>query len=312
MASCAQVGDRRLAAPSSIRQVSNLPQLLTCRGGAGGFACVSANVQLCWSSHLCEPRFASRIAIKVGIGCIEPMSLSLRQLTQARVGLGRAGNSLPTSELLEFRLAQARARDAVHVTLDVPSLRAELREIGLESLAVSSAARNRTEYLRRPDLGRKLNQESLGELESVLTRVPIAFVIADGLSALAVHRHAPSLLRLVAAELSGSRGIVGPVIIATQGRVAIGDEIGAALGAELSVVLIGERPGLSAPDSLGVYLTYQPKPGRTDAERNCISNIRPEGLSYAAAAFKLLFLVREARRLKLSGVNLKDSTALLM
>lgn len=238
------------------------------------------------------------------------MSISLRQLTQARVELGRAGNSLPTSELLEFRLAQARARDAVHVALDVQSLRAELREIGLESLAVASAARNRTEYLRRPDLGRKLSHESHSELESFMGRIGMAFVIADGLSALAAHRHAPPLLRLVAGELAAGGDSVAPVIIATQGRVAIGDEIGAALGAELSVVLIGERPGLSAPDSLGIYLTWQPKPGRTDAERNCISNIRPEGLSYEAAAFKLLFLLREARRLKLSGVNLKEPPAI--
>jgi ethanolamine ammonia-lyase small subunit len=240
------------------------------------------------------------------------MSLSLRQLTQARVDLGRAGNSLPTSELLEFRLAQARARDAVHVALDVQSLRAELREIGLESLAVASAARNRTEYLRRPDLGRKLSRESLGELESFHGQIGVAFVIADGLSALAVHRHAPPLLRLVVGELAAHGDRVAPVIIATQGRVAIGDEIGAALGAELSIVLIGERPGLSAPDSLGIYLTWQPKPGRTDAERNCVSNIRAEGLSYEAGAWKLLFLVREARRLKLSGVDLRDSTAQLI
>jgi len=239
------------------------------------------------------------------------MNLSLRQLTQARVGLGRAGNSLPTSELLDFRLAQARARDAVHVALDVPSLRAELLEIGMESVAVASAARNRAEYLRRPDLGRKLSQESLAELESLRLQVGVAFVIADGLSALAVHRHAPPLLRLVAGELAAGAERLAPVIIATQGRVAIGDQIGAALGAELSVVLIGERPGLSAPDSLGIYLTWKPTPGRTDAERNCISNIRPEGLSYEAASCKLLFLVREARRLKLSGVNLKDSTSLL-
>lgn len=238
------------------------------------------------------------------------MNLSLRQLTQARVGLGRTGNSLPTSELLEFRLAQARARDAVHVALDVQSLRAELREMGLKSLAVASAARSRTEYLRRPDLGRKLSQESLAELESFGGQIGVAFVIADGLSALAVHRHALPLLRLVDGERAAGGERVGPVIIATQGRVAIGDEIGAALGAELSVVLIGERPGLSAPDSLGIYLTWQPKPGRTDAERNCISNIRAEGLSYEAAAFKLLFLVRESRRLKLSGVNLKEPSAI--
>lgn len=238
------------------------------------------------------------------------MSLSLRQLTPARVSLERTGNSLATSELLEFRLAQARARDAVHVPLDVPSLRAELRGIGVESLAVASAARDRTEYLRRPDLGRRLDVTSRASLEVPIEGAKTVFVVADGLSAIAVHRHAPPLLGLVKRELESGGETIAPVIIATQARVAIGDEIGAALGAEMAVVLIGERPGLSAPDSLGIYLTWQPKPGRTDAERNCISNIRPEGLSYEAAAFKLLFLIREARGLKLSGVQLKESAAL--
>ena len=241
------------------------------------------------------------------------MSLSLRQLTPARVSLGRTGNSLATSELLEFRLAQARARDAVHVRLDVPSLRAELREMGLESLVVASAARDRAEYLRRPDLGRRLDDKSRASLEALrpAERAKTAIVVADGLSAIAVLRHAAPLLELVKRELEAGAEEVGPVIIATQARVAIGDEIGEALGAELAVILIGERPGLSAPDSLGVYLTWHPKAGRTDAERNCISNIRPEGLSYEAAAFKLLFLIREARRLRLSGVQLKESGGLV-
>ena len=241
------------------------------------------------------------------------MSLSLRQLTPARVSLGRTGNSLATSELLEFRLAQARARDAVHVRLDVPSLRAELREMGLESLVVASAARDRAEYLRRPDLGRRLDDKSRASLEALRPAecAKTAIVVADGLSAIAVLRHAAPLLELVKRELEAGAEEVGNVIIATQARVAIGDEIGEALGAELAVILIGERPGLSAPDSLGVYLTWHPKAGRTDAERNCISNIRPEGLSYEAAAFKLLFLIREARRLRLSGVQLKESGGLV-
>ncbi|MGA7409918.1 MAG: ethanolamine ammonia-lyase subunit EutC [Bryobacteraceae bacterium] len=239
--------------------------------------------------------------------------ITLRQFTMARVGLGRAGNSLPTSELLDFRLAHARARDAVHSPFDVQSLLVELRQLGLETIAVESDARDRTEYLRRPDRGRRLSAASSRLPRSQATSHDVAFVIADGLSPVAVLRHAVPLLSLVSAELVRDGWSIAPVVVVERGRVAIGDEIGAALGARLVVVLIGERPGLSSPDSLGIYVTWDPRPGRTDAERNCISNVRLEGLSYEAAAFKLLFLAREARRLKLTGVQLKkDDTARLL
>lgn len=232
--------------------------------------------------------------------------ITLRQFTMARVGLGRAGNSLPTSELLDFRLAHARARDAVHAPFDVQSLLLEIRQLGLEAIAVESDARDRAEYLRRPDRGRRLCARSLPMLKPHTANCDVAFVIADGLSPLAVIRHAVPVLNLVSAQLALDGWTIAPVAVVERGRVAIGDEIGRALGANLVVVLIGERPGLSSPDSLGIYLTWEPVPGRTDAERNCISNVRPEGLSYQAAAFKLLFLAREARRLKLTGVQLKD------
>ena len=238
--------------------------------------------------------------------------MSLRQFTMARVGLGRAGNSLPTTELLDFRLAHARARDAVHSPFDVHSLLGDLRQPGFEAIAVESDARDRTEYLRRPDRGRRLCAASLPLLKPQTANYDVAFVIADGLSPVAVVRHAVPVLRTVSADLVRDGWSIAPVVVVERGRVAIGDEIGAALGAKLVVVLIGERPGLSSPDSLGIYLTWDPIPGRTDAERNCISNVRPEGLSYQAAAFKLLFLAREARRLKLTGVQLKyDTTRLL-
>jgi len=232
----------------------------------------------------------------------------LRDFTTARVDLGRAGHSLPARELLDFQLAHARARDAVHSPLDVRSLVVELKQKGIEPVTVASGARDRGEYLHRPDLGRRLNAESRDRLAALRSDYDCAFVIADGLSALAVHRHAGALLEAVLAQLDWR---VAPVAIVEQGRVAIGDEIGELLGAKLVVVLIGERPGLSSPDSLGVYLTWQPRPGRTDAERNCISNIRAEGLSYAAAAHKLLFLMNESRRLKLSGVRLKEDARVL-
>jgi ethanolamine ammonia-lyase small subunit len=238
--------------------------------------------------------------------------ITLRQFTIARVGLGRAGNSLPTTELLAFRLAHARARDAVHSHFDVLSLLGDLRQLSLEAVAVESDARNSTEYLRRPDRGRRLCAASRSLVETQAANYDLAFVIADGLSPLAVVRHAVPVLNLVSAELTRDGWSIAPVVVAERGRVAIGDEIGAAIGARLVAVFIGERPGLSSPDSLGIYLTWNPMSGRTDAERNCISNIRPEGLSYEAAAFKLLFLVREARRLRLTGVQLKDDTARLL
>jgi ethanolamine ammonia-lyase small subunit len=175
-------------------------------------------------------------------------------------------------------------------------------------MALASAARNRDEYLKRPDLGRRLSDASRERVAPLRADYDAAFVMADGLSALAVHRHAVRLLELLLSDLDWR---IAPVAIVQQGRVAIGDQIGELLGARMVVVLIGERPGLSSPDSLGAYLTWQPRPGRTDAERNCISNIRAEGLSYAVAAHKLLFLMNESRRLKLSGVRLKEDAGLI-
>jgi ethanolamine ammonia-lyase small subunit len=233
---------------------------------------------------------------------------SLREFTPARVDLGRTGHSLPTSELLDFQLAHARARDAVHLPLDVHSMILELKQNKIPCVALASEAGDRSTYLRRPDLGRRLNALSRERLTPVKSDYDAVFVIADGLSALAVHRHAVPFLELFLAGLDWN---IAPVAIVEQARVAIGDEIGELLGAKLAVVLIGERPGLSSPDSLGIYLTWQPRAGRTDAERNCISNIRAEGLSYELATHKLLFLMNESRRLKLSGVQLKERAPLL-
>jgi ethanolamine ammonia-lyase small subunit len=239
----------------------------------------------------------------VGTDTLPSSWTDLRGLTPARVGLGRAGNGVPTAAHLAFQADHATARDAVHAALDVVALQAELTAAGIDSLAVRSAAADRETYLRRPDLGRRL-------LEADRSRLPampgtILFVVCDGLSAVAVQRHAAALLRHVIPALSPD-GAVAPVVIATQGRVALGDDIGGTMGAEAVAVLIGERPGLSAADSLGAYLTWQPRPGRTDAERNCISNIRDAGLPPAQAAAKLLWLIEAMRRLQLTGVALKD------
>jgi ethanolamine ammonia-lyase small subunit len=236
---------------------------------------------------------------------------TLKQFTMARVGLGRAGNSVPTTELLDLRLAHARARDAVHSLFDVQSLLLELRQLCLETIAVESDARDRSEYLRRPDRGRRLRATSLALFTAQQADYDVAFIIVDGLSPVAAARHAVPVLKLVSPELLRDGWSVAPVVLVERGRVAIGDEIGSVLGAKLVVVFIGERPGLSSPDSLGIYVTWNPIPGRTDAERNCISNVRLEGLSYEAAAGRLLFLAREARRVKLTGVQLKDDPARL-
>jgi ethanolamine ammonia-lyase small subunit len=223
----------------------------------------------------------------------------LRRFTPARVALGRAGNGLPTAAHLDFQAAHAAARDAVHAALDVPALRAELDAAGLPNIAVQSAAADRRTYLLRPDLGRRLRDRS------AVPRAPGAmlFVVCDGLSATAVQRHAVGLLRHVISRLHGP---VAPIVVAEQGRVALGDDVGEAMGAEATAVLIGERPGLSAADSLGVYLTWQPRRGRTDAERNCISNIRPDGMPPEAAGDNLLWLIAAMRRLRLTGISLKD------
>lgn len=229
---------------------------------------------------------------------IEDPWTHLRELTAARIAIGRAGHSLPTRELLAFQLAHAKARDAVHHVLDSSQFQA-----WDPVLLLHSAAGDRATYLRRPDLGRRLAPESRERLENGGWDAII--VIADGLSATAVHRHAMPLITALRPELDGWR--LGPICIVQQGRVAIGDEIGERTGATLAVVVIGERPGLSSPDSLGVYLTWSPRIGRTDAERNCVSNIRPEGLDPALAARRIASLMRAARGSQLTGVALKQS-----
>jgi ethanolamine ammonia-lyase small subunit len=233
------------------------------------------------------------------------MMPDLKSFTMARVGLRRVGNSLATRDLLDFQLAHARARDAVHGLFDPAALAAELEAAGLKSLLVTSAARSRPEYLRRPDLGRCLDQPSRQLMAEIGGPFDVVFIVADGLSPIAVQRQAAPLLGLVTAQLNRADWRIAPVIIATQGRVALSDEIGSIAQASLAVMLIGERPGLSSFDSMGVYLTWSPKPGRTDADRNCISNIRPEGLTLGAASELLLLLMREARGRRLSGVALK-------
>jgi ethanolamine ammonia-lyase small subunit len=230
------------------------------------------------------------------------MAIDLRAFTPARLALGRAGNSLPTAELLRFQLDHARARDAVYRQLDP-------RSLGLPHLLLHSAAHDRITFLRRPDLGRRLSEESQPLVER--GEFDAAIIIADGLSALAVHRHAVPLLNAILPRLEEKNWKLAPLTVVLQARVAIGDEIGERLGARQSVILIGERPGLTSPDSLGVYLTWDPRPGRTDADRNCISNIRPEGLAYDAAAGKLCFLMEESRIRRLSGVALKEDARLL-
>lgn len=228
----------------------------------------------------------------------------LRLATRARIGLGRCGDGLPTRALLDFQLAHARARDAVHTPFEPERVMAGLG--GRPAIRVRSRAGDRATYLQRPDLGRQLAPED--EESLVPGAYDAAFVIADGLSATAVHAHAAATLTAVLDRLPG--WCVAPLVIAVEGRVAIGDPIGRRLGARMVVVLIGERPGLTAADSLGIYLTWAPQPGRSDSERNCISNIRPpDGLGYAAAAGKLVWLMQAARRLQLTGVALKDDAA---
>jgi len=225
---------------------------------------------------------------------------ALRAHTPARIALGRAGASLPTRQVLAFGLAHARARDAVHHALDVERLLKELKDHN--PVSVRSAAPDRATYLTRPDLGRKLESKLSGNAEVVVA-------IEDGLSAIAVQTHAVPLLNELKRLSERWRSV--PVVIATQGRVALGDEIGERMKAKLVVVMIGERPGLSSPDSLGVYLTYAPRVGRTDAERNCISNVRPQGLGYAEAARKLDWLAGAALARGLTGIGLKDESSLL-
>ncbi|GAB6842285.1 ethanolamine ammonia-lyase small subunit [Methylorubrum rhodinum] len=233
----------------------------------------------------------------------------LAALTPARIGLGRAGAGLPTREVLKFGLAHAQARDAVHTPLEAATVAAAIEALGLPTVTVTSRAEDRATYLRRPDYGRRLSPESRTVLaEAAGEPTDLALVVADGLSARAVHEGAAAMIEAFKphAEKAGWR--LAPVVIAAQARVALGDEAGEALKARAVAVLIGERPGLSSPDSLGLYVTFDPKPGRSDAERNCISNVRPAGLSHDLAAFKLDWLLTQAFSRGLTGVNLKDES----
>jgi len=245
------------------------------------------------------------------------LARTLRALTPARVALGRTGVSLPTRALLDFQLSHAQARDAVHARLEGAALAATLSQItDSPVLRLHSAASDRATYLQRPDLGRKLDEPSRellknqsGNQDGNLDSFDLALIVADGLSALAVERHVPPLLHELLPLLADWR--LAPITVVKQARVAIGDEIASILQAQISVILIGERPGLSSPDSLGAYITYGPHPGRTDAERNCISNIRAEGLGYPQAATQLAFYLTEAHRRQLTGIAIKEEAHLL-
>jgi len=233
---------------------------------------------------------------------------SLRKFTSARIALGRVGSSLPTKEILNFGMAHAMARDAVHLSLDVDLLESQIQSIGFATIKVHSRANDRASYLLRPDWGRRLDDESTLRLEEAAKdSIDLLLVVADGLSSLAVQKHAVPMLNAIT-ELLPTSWKIGPLVIASQARVALADDIGERMKARMTILLIGERPGLSSPDSLGLYLTYQPKLACSDADRNCISNVRPEGLSYQAAAKKLMWLAQESVRLKLSGVALKDES----
>lgn len=238
--------------------------------------------------------------------------LQLRNLTPARIALGRTGISIPTNAQLDFQYAHAQARDAVHLPFDQAGLSAQLAESGRDSLLLHSAASDRHTYLQRPDLGRRLSDESADLLRQHRSDNPegydLAIVVADGLSSLAVHSNAIPMLRHIEEQALAEGWSLSPVVLVSQGRVAVADEVAELLGARMSVILIGERPGLSSPDSLGLYFTYAPKVGLTDAYRNCISNVRLAGLSYTMASHRLLYLMREACQRQLSGVNLKDET----
>lgn len=238
----------------------------------------------------------------------------LNAFTDARIGLGRAGVSLPTSKLLAFQLAHAQAQDAVHCPLDVETLASELTDtLGLTTSPISlhSQAQDRAMYLQRPDYGRRLNDETREQLQQAAAsqqRYDLAVVVVDGLSALAVQQNSAPFLSTLYQMLDNDAADwqLAPLTIVEQGRVAIGDEIGALLNADAVLVMIGERPGLSSPDSLGLYMTWAPETGLKDDRRNCISNVRPAGLQIEEAARRFFLLLKEAQQLKVSGVKLKD------
>ena len=242
----------------------------------------------------------------------------LRQYTAARIGLGRAGISVPTKHLLAFQLAHAQAQDAVHLPLDSEQL---VTDIEAHCLKVHSQVNDRSQYLQRPDLGRRLNTESIELLKKSTAPsddpYDLAIVIVDGLSSFAIQKNAAPLLKILSQRLAQQTLLIdeertfrlAPIVIVQQGRVAIGDEVGEMLNAKSVLVFIGERPGLSSPDSLGLYLTWSPKVGLTDESRNCISNVRPQGLVYQEAVNKVFYLLSEAHQRKLTGVNLKERSS---
>jgi len=235
--------------------------------------------------------------------------ISLRRFTEARIGLGRSGSGMPTNEVLKFSMAHAQARDAVKTPIEWPEIEKGLADLGLTSLRISSAAPDRDTYLRRPDLGRRLSPESKQALAGIApTPAELMIVIGDGLSSTAVSANAIQTVSALLPHAEKAGWQIGPVLLATQARVALTDDAGEFLKARAAVMLIGERPGLSSPDSLGAYLTWEPRVGRKDGERNCISNIRKGGLSWDEAAFKIAWLMHEAFRRRLTGVNLKDES----
>jgi ethanolamine ammonia-lyase small subunit len=236
----------------------------------------------------------------------------LRRYTDARIALGRVGDSLPTKAHLEFQLAHAKARDAVHLPLDFGLLKYELAALRLPILELASQAKDRAVYLQRPDLGRVLDADSLARVQSYSEGercgYDVAIVVADGLSSLAIAANAKPLLRALLPELEARRLSVGPLCLVKQGRVAVGDEVCEELRAQLVILLVGERPGLSSPDSLGIYMTYRAYAGIPESRRNCLSNIRDGGMSPIEATKRLVYLVDEALKRHYSGVELKDET----
>lgn len=234
----------------------------------------------------------------------------LREFTTARIAIGRAGNAIPLKQSMAFKLAHAHARDAVYSSLNIELLLDKLKIFGLPLLHLHSQAANRQKYLKRPDLGRRLDDNCKVQLKDYHD-ADIAIIIADGLSAEAVNENATGLLKILIPKLIAADLSIRCICLTEQARVAIGDDIADSLNAGFSIVLIGERPGLSAADSMGAYLTYKPKPGFTDESRNCVSNIRKHGMSYKQAADKIFYLVSESFRRKLSGVALKDNESLL-
>lgn len=265
-----------------------------------------------------QPAASTLATIPQQDGVTAPISIDdpwqdLKQFTQARIALGRTGSSLTTKAVLDFSCAHAMARDAVHLALDVNSLADNLHAQGLKTLQVHSRATDRHTYLLRPDFGRRLDDASVSLLQYYSQQhfpekpIDLLLVVGDGLSSMAVTQQAAKLIAEIQSQMP-SHWNLGPVVIAQQARVALADEVSELLNARMVAMLIGERPGLSSPDSLGVYLTYNAKVGCTDADRNCISNVRPEGLVYAAAAKKLLWLCEAATRMQCSGVALKDES----